>query len=108
MKIDKTFDGIEVLVGTNKKENDILITTSSPNAMWFHLANGLPSPHVVVDVVDVTDDKKMIIHCARLCKENSKYRNFRRISVIYTKIGNLKRIGEGKVIIKGKYEQIII
>ena len=43
------FDGVEyaIKIGKCREENDVLVRSSLPTDVWFHLAN-VPSCHVVV------------------------------------------------------------
>ncbi len=80
-------------MGNNAEENWKIIDDSSQNDIWFHLEN-VPSPHIILKT-DNNDlkhfNKQTFIHCASLCKENSKYSNSKKISVIFTKIKNVNK-----------------
>ena len=109
MKEDQTFPNNIIKIGENAKENDELVASSKQIDVWFHLDN-LPSCHVVISC-----DKKnpitneMIKYCASLCKENTKYRNHKKIKVKYTEIKNVKRTKTpGMVTLKGKCKTVTI
>jgi predicted ribosome quality control (RQC) complex YloA/Tae2 family protein len=98
MKTFKVFDNLindelEIIMGKSADENWKIIDDSSENDIWFHLDN-FPSSHVILKTKgkDFKElNKQTLIHCASLCKENSKYSNMKNISVIYTKIKNVKK-----------------
>lgn len=79
-------------IGETAQENWDLIDDSSQNDIWFHV-HGKPSCHVVLSI----DDYKKIPHrtvlnyCATLCKEGSKLKTNKNITVIYTLIKNVKK-----------------
>ena len=51
----------------------------------------------------------MINHCALLVKENTKYKNLKRVKINYTQIKNIRTTDTpGKVIIKGKSSTITL
>lgn len=89
-KLNQEFD---IIIGKNAKENWDIIDNSSQSDIWFHLDN-FPSCHVILKTnsFDLKDfNKQTLIYCASLCKNNSKYANLKKISVIYTKIHNVKK-----------------
>ncbi len=109
MKEDQTFDNNLIRIGENANENDEIIGQSKQTDVWFHLDN-LPSCHVVIECDKKNPiNKQMINYCASLCKDNTKYRNYKKLKVKYTEIKNVKRTETpGKVIIKGKSNTISI
>ena len=98
MKIFKIFDNLlneelEIIMGKSAEENWKIIDDSHENDIWFHL-DDYPSPHIILktnnrDIKLI--NKQTLIHCASLCKEHSKYTNMKNISIIYTKIKNVKK-----------------
>lgn len=89
---------ITIYVGQSKEENWKLIDMAKQNDIWFHLADH-PSCHVIIDNI-ITNNKnilsnKTIYFAASLCKEHSKLKNLKKITVIYTQI---KYITKGKEI----------
>lgn len=84
-------------VGKNASENWELLNENN-NYIWFHLES-FPSCYVVCCNEEPTDD--MILYGAKLCKENTKYRNFNNIKISYTPLSNLKKAEKvGMVYIK--------
>lgn len=91
VKIDNTFENNRIVVGENAEENDQLIVKAKQNDMWFHLED-FSSCHVIMTCTKkypVT--KPMIKYCAELCKQNTKYKLYKNISVNYCLIKNVKR-----------------
>jgi predicted ribosome quality control (RQC) complex YloA/Tae2 family protein len=102
MKEDNTFENNLIRIGQNAEENHFIIKNSNQNDIWFHL-DKLPSCHVIISSNNQEITKNMIYYCADLVKNNTKYKNFKNVKVIYTEIKNIKcNDVKGAVIIKGK------
>jgi predicted ribosome quality control (RQC) complex YloA/Tae2 family protein len=83
----------EIIVGISAKENWDIIDDSCQNDIWFHLED-LPSCHVILKTLNIKlkeFNKQTFIHCASICKENSKYKSHKNIEVIFTLVKNLKK-----------------
>jgi predicted ribosome quality control (RQC) complex YloA/Tae2 family protein len=82
------FNNINIVLGTNAKENFQLIDDANPNDWWFHL-DDYPSGHCIVkhDVLD----REIIEYAGRKVKENSKLKNEMKVVVIYTQIKNIRK-----------------
>jgi len=77
-----------ISIGGNKCENSDLITASSSDDVWFHLA-GLPSCHVVVKTTGRLPHQ-VIKRCAYLCKINTNSaKSIPKCEVVYTSIANV-------------------
>lgn len=92
MKTEYVFDQtcgseLEILIGQNAQDNWNIIDKSNPYDIWFHL-EGKPSCHVILQLPSHKSivTKTTLNHCAALCKENSKYANYKNIQIIYTEI----------------------
>jgi predicted ribosome quality control (RQC) complex YloA/Tae2 family protein len=109
VKIDNTFENNPIKIGKNSKENDEIITLAKSTDIWFHL-DAFPSCHVIIECCDdFPINNAMIIYCANLVKQNTKYRNVPKLKVNYTKIQNIQKTDViGCVIMKGKYSTITI
>jgi len=86
-------DPIEFLIGKNEKDNFNIIDMSGPNDLWFHLSD-YPSCHVIAKLpenIHKENLKYIIKKGAILCKQNSKYKSEKDISIIYTFIKNIKK-----------------
>jgi predicted ribosome quality control (RQC) complex YloA/Tae2 family protein len=80
----------EIQIGKNKLENDELVRHSSPNDIWFHIANA-PSCHVVLIAHNEKSLPKQVIkRCACLCKSNSSSSSIKNCEIIYTTISNIE------------------
>jgi len=90
---------IVVVLGQCAQENWDIIDFES-DFIWLHL-NSFPSCHVIIR--DERPDIETLEAAAELCKENTKYRNLKKIKVCYTKCSNLKKGSDiGSVIYKSK------
>ena len=93
------FEDTTFKVGKNSNENWQLLKENQ-NYIWFHLAS-FPSCYVIC--CDEDPSSEMIEYGAKLCKENTKYRNYTNLRVNYTPLNNLKKAEvEGMVYIKSK------
>ena len=78
-------------IGKNAKENWKLLDSAEPDDIWFHLDNS-SSPYVILEVKNLDSIPSSIISdCAKLCKERSKSKDLKNVSVIYTTVSNLKK-----------------
>ena len=116
-KIDFHFNSfnmtIEYIIGQNSSENfkiiddaqsdaisdaisdaqDDVISNSNNNYMWFHI-DGYPSCHVICSIPNnllKKDLLKVIKRGALCCKEHSKYKSEKSVSVIYTYLKNITK-----------------
>lgn len=89
-----TYNGINIIVGQNAKENWSLLDTNE-NYLWFHLRS-FPSCFVIIE--DEYPDNLTVLEAATICKEHTKYRNLKNLKINYTPVKNLKKVGkEGTV-----------
>lgn len=106
---DSFNNDIEYIIGQNASENfkiiDDTINDANNNAisdahndvnkfaMWFHI-DGYPSCHVICRIPDNLSKKdflKVIKRGALCCKEHSKYKSEKSVSVIYTYLKNVTK-----------------
>lgn len=108
-KLDsKLGEDITIYVGQNKEENWKLIDSSHQNNLWFHLADH-PSCHVVINCDKKENiSKNTIRYAGNLCKEYSNLKYFKKVSVIYTEIKNLKKGKEIGSVYTKKTKRIIL
>lgn len=96
----------ELHIGRNKLENDILITTSSPNDIWFHL-DKLSGPHFVLKTKGASIPKKYFNYIASLFREyKSKLPN--KYTVIFTEIKHVIRTNTPGEVIPYHFRKIKI
>lgn len=96
-----TNNDVKYRLGRNAKENFELIDDADQEDWWFHLSDE-PSGHCIID--SSTVDKDMIIFASSLVKEYSKFKNNKKVKVVYTQVKNITKTKTlGQVIVK-KYE----
>lgn len=78
-----------VWIGTSKEDNWKLLDDSKAEYVFFHLAS-FPSCYVIL-CTEENVDNAVIYECARLCANNTKYRNMKNIRVDYTPVKNVKK-----------------
>lgn len=86
-------DGLEILVGKNNRQNDILTTKiASADDFWFH-ARDLPGSHVLVrnHTREETLPETTLLEAANLAAYYSKGRNSSNVPVDYTRIKHVKK-----------------
>jgi predicted ribosome quality control (RQC) complex YloA/Tae2 family protein len=78
-------------IGKNAKENWKILDSAETDDIWFHLDNS-SSPYVILEVKNLDAIPLSIIgECAKLCKNRSKSKDLKNVSVIYTPVCNLKK-----------------
>jgi len=90
---NEIFEETCIKIGERAQENWDLIDSSNKNYIWIHL-NSFPSCHIVIENENPTNE--LLLEGARLCKDNTKYRNLKNLKICYTTISNLikgKEIG---------------
>jgi predicted ribosome quality control (RQC) complex YloA/Tae2 family protein len=101
---------LKILIGENAKDNWKIIDLSSQFDIWFHVENH-PSCHVILQLPDKNTEynKQSLIHCANLCKQNSKFKDLKKVTIIYTEIKNItKGKDPGSVILKKQASRIVL
>lgn len=97
-----------VYTGKNATDNWNIIDKAEPYDLWFHLENA-PSSHVIIhscNNIDIPSD--LIYKMAIICKKHSKLKNISNVSVIYTKIENIKKATEVGSVITQKVKKILV
>ena len=105
----ETYENFTIKIGRNDEENDNLIKEGGQNDLWFHIKNN-PSPHGIIHSDTKEEPTKDVIYkTAELVKSYSKYKDLSKITIIYTKLKNIKRTDVlGSVIIKNKTKKLVI
>ena len=105
----ETYENFNIKIGRNDEENDKIIKEGSQNDLWFHIKNN-PSPHGIIHCDTIEEPSKDVIYkTAELVKSFSKYKDLSKITIIYTKLKNIKRTNIlGSVIIKNKTKEVIV
>ena len=102
---------VQFTIGQDAEDNFTIIDNSEPNDIWFHLADE-SSAHVIAKIPDIKLDKKqkrqIITQGAVICKENSKSKSKKGVSIIYAEIQNVsKSTPIGTVIVNNKKTIVI-
>jgi hypothetical protein len=96
---------VDYFIGKSAKENFDIIDAALDHHMWFHIDEE-PSCHVVSALpenVDRKDIKYIIKQGALLCKQHSKFKSNKNVSVVFTRIENVEKTNRlGTVIIKSQ------
>jgi predicted ribosome quality control (RQC) complex YloA/Tae2 family protein len=78
--------------GKSAKGNDKLLDESSPNDIWFHVADG-PSAHIILsnpsDLAISKIPRQVIKRCACICKASAKISA--KCNIIYTERANVQK-----------------
>ena len=78
--------------GKSAKGNDKLLDESSPNDVWFHVADG-PSSHIILsNPTNLAINKiprQVIKRCACICKASAKLST--KCAIIYTERANVEK-----------------
>lgn len=121
MKIE-TYNNISYYIGKNAQENWELLDKfkkENENYVWFHL-NSFPSGYVIMKItmeelnenlgnISKSELEQYLIQGALFCKENSKYRNYTNLKIVYTTLKKLTKTDKvGEVIISGKKNIILL
>ena len=76
-------EGIDIIIGKNKLENQELLLTMKDDDTWFHIYN-FPSPHLIALGSYKDFSKKQIYLIALELKKNTKYKKTNNIKIMYT------------------------
>ena len=97
---------INYVLGTNDKDNHLIIDNADINDWWFHLYD-YPSAHCIVER-DIIDDEDKKFACS-LIEEKSKYAKIKKQNkYCYTQIKNIKKTKKaGEVIFLKKPEYLM-
>ena len=93
------FQNYTCKLGQNSLENWSLLDQSNKDDIFFHLSS-FPSGYVILNHDTVLTDE-MIQTAAKICKDNTKFKNINNIKVDYCSVNNLiKGNIEGEVYFK--------
>jgi predicted ribosome quality control (RQC) complex YloA/Tae2 family protein len=81
MKTYISYDGIQIKVGENAKENDDLTLSSYPREWWMHIDGG-PGAHVVICHEENTIPKETKRDAALLAVHHSKSTKMTRVNLV--------------------------
>tara|TARA_Y100000385_G_C12820799_1_gene520270 strand:- start:322 stop:651 length:330 start_codon:yes stop_codon:yes gene_type:complete len=101
---------INCLVGQNKNDNWKLLDNIKNKEYYFFHLSSFSSAYVFAET-DFLTDNKIIKDIAKVCLNNTKYKNLKNIKVDYCRVKNLEKgenIGEVIYISNRKVKQIKI
>jgi predicted ribosome quality control (RQC) complex YloA/Tae2 family protein len=104
-------DGVEIFVGKQAKDNDLLSTSDKhrkKSEWWLH-ASGCPGSHVVIKCSDEVLPAETMLDAAVLAARHSKFAAASTVKVSLTRCRNVsKEPGSpaGQVTLKGEVKQI--
>ena len=109
MKTYISYDGIEIKVGENAKENDDLTLSSYPREWWMHIDGG-PGAHVVIRHEENTIPKETKRDAALLAVHHSKPGNAKMVRVNLIRVGQVMKCdrlkNHGQVYLDGEVVQL--
>jgi predicted ribosome quality control (RQC) complex YloA/Tae2 family protein len=84
---------IEFKIGQNAIDNIDVIESSNATDVWFHVSDQ-SSSHVVATIPhDIQLDKKQLMYIVKqgaiLCKQHSRYKSQKNVTIVYTTIQNV-------------------
>ena len=103
---------IEFHIGQNAQENFDLIDTSDPDDLWFHISQE-SSCHVIATIPEHLHRnkkalKKIAIQGGVICKQFSRYKSMKNVSIIYAPIQQVEKTDIiGTVSVK-EYKTLVI
>ena len=87
----ETSSGLEVLVGRNNRENDVLtLKTAAKNDIWFHTKD-IPGSHVILKTGGGEPSPGDIYETASIAAYYSKGRSSENVPVDYVNVKNVKK-----------------
>ncbi len=87
----KSSDGIDILVGKNNKQNDLLtLKLAASNDIWLHTRN-IPGSHVIIRRLGRDIPDQTLLEAAVLASYHSRARNSSNVPVDYTAVKNVKK-----------------
>ena len=84
----RTSGGVDILVGKNNLQNERLIRTSDPNAIWLH-AKGVPASHVILNTADPSREDLFL--AAKIAAYHSGASASENVPVDYTQVRYVKK-----------------
>jgi predicted ribosome quality control (RQC) complex YloA/Tae2 family protein len=88
----RTPDGVEVLLGTSSRGNDLVtFKLAGPEDLWLH-ARGVPGAHVILRTAGREPSSVSLRFAAELAASNSQARTAGRVHVDYTPRKRVRRI----------------
>jgi predicted ribosome quality control (RQC) complex YloA/Tae2 family protein len=87
----KSSDGLDIFVGKNNKQNDLLtLKSASSNDIWLHTKN-IPGSHVIIRKTQQDIPDRTLLEAAILASYHSKAKMSSTVPVDYTAVKNVKK-----------------
>lgn len=106
----KSSDGLDVFVGKNNRQNDLLtLKLSSSNDIWLHTRN-IPGSHVIIRKLQHDIPDSTLLEAAILAAYHSKAKHSSTIPVDYTTVRNVKKPNGAKpgMVIYENFKTLIV
>lgn len=106
----KSSDGLDIYVGKNNKQNDILtLKTASSNDIWLHTKD-VPGSHVIIRKLQQDIPDSTLLEAAYLAAYHSKARQSSNVQVDYTQVRNVKKPSGAKpgMVIYENYRTLVV
>ncbi len=106
----KSSDGIDIYVGKNNKQNDMLtLKTAASNDIWLHTKN-IPGSHVIIKKLQHDIPDNTLLEAAILAAYHSKAKASSSVPVDYTQIRHVKKPSGAKpgMVIYDNYKTIVV
>ena len=85
------YNNIKIKVGSNAAENWKILDESTDNNIFLHLKS-FPSCYVIIECEEYPSEET-ITEAAKICKNNTKYKNIKNVKVDYTICKNVVKGG---------------
>lgn len=110
--IDALKQHVTYHIGINAADNFAVIDSAkSPQDIWFHVGNGLPSCHVL-GLMPESPNKKLLRYIIKqgaiLCKQYSKYASEKGVEIHYSAIKNVTKTSKLGSVILSSYSSLHI
>mgnify|MGYP000875204500 CR=1 FL=1 len=106
----KSSDGIDIFVGKNNKQNDLLtLKMASSNDLWLHTRN-IPGSHVIIRKLQKEIPDSTLLEAAVLAAYYSRARLSSNVPVDYTCVKNVKKPAGAKpgMVIYENFKTVIV
>lgn len=106
----KSSDGLDILVGKNNRQNDLLtMKMASSNDIWLHTRN-IPGSHVIIRKLQHDIPDSTLLEAAVLAAYYSKAKLSSNVPVDYTTVKNIKKPGGAKpgMVIYENFKTVIV
>jgi predicted ribosome quality control (RQC) complex YloA/Tae2 family protein len=85
---------ITFTIGQSATDNFAAIDAAKETDLWFHIGDNRSSAHIIADMpedIERKDKKYIIKQGAVLCKQESRYKSEKNVSILYAPIKNIDK-----------------